>query len=123
MKKQPIQTFFSIRTVRARDVDSAITKVEDNEFDENHSVCDKVLPLLGIIEQLFPNAHILTDEQGEILGVYTGTSKQIKEKVRATLTFIYGEIRLRNFSLGLFEAISGNLEKHKEFYLTAVSIT
>jgi hypothetical protein len=45
-------TFYSVRTVKALDRDEAVEKVRNGEFDEQNSICDKVLLRHELINQL-----------------------------------------------------------------------
>lgn len=38
-----MKTFYSIRAIRAKNLSEAIEKTENNEFDEENELCDKVI--------------------------------------------------------------------------------
>jgi DNA polymerase III delta prime subunit len=45
-------TYYNIRTVRAKSLKEAMTKLEDADFDEENELCDIVLTTQELIEQL-----------------------------------------------------------------------
>lgn len=46
------ETYYSIRTVRATNLKEAVTKVQDNYFDETNELCDSVLTKEELIQEL-----------------------------------------------------------------------
>lgn len=47
-----MNVFFSIRVVRAMDREDATDEVENNNFDENHPLCDRVLTKEELLKEL-----------------------------------------------------------------------
>jgi len=45
-------TYYNIRTVRAKSLKEAMTKLEDADFDEENELCDTVLTTQELIEKL-----------------------------------------------------------------------
>lgn len=73
------------------------------------------------VVELLKDPHVLTDEVGDIWGVFTGTKAHIEDKVKDSIEFAFGPVTLNGFCLGsVFTAKTENFSK--EFYLTKVDI-
>jgi len=53
-----IQTYYSIRTVKAKNTAEAIKKVRDEKFDEQDDLCDSVITLKSLLIQLIKRIKI-----------------------------------------------------------------
>lgn len=50
-----MKNYFSIRVVTARNISSAIDKVQSQKFNESHVLCDQVLTEAELKDTCFPN--------------------------------------------------------------------
>lgn len=128
MKKQ---LYFSVRTVHGTDTENAIEQVEDQEFDESHDLCDKVLTTEELLKELTLKTKyaVLTDEEGSICGVISyekieemreKTLKLIEEFTGKTVSHYLSPIILHS----TFQAVLKENSKQTafDFYLTATDI-
>lgn len=42
--------YYSIRVIEAESIEEAIDKLEDEHFDEDHDLCDRIVPEVDILE-------------------------------------------------------------------------